>query len=59
MRMREVKLNDFYETESIRNFNQQIKDEFAKNIKTLEAELLQLNELLIRKGNLINNGTET
>ncbi len=57
--MREVKLNDFYETESIRNFNQQIKDEFAKNIKTLEAELLQLNELLIRKGNLINNGTET
>jgi hypothetical protein len=53
--MKKAVLNDFYEPESVRNFNQQIRDEFAFNIETLEKELLQLTESLIRKGNLLKN----
>jgi hypothetical protein len=50
--MEKAMLNGFYEPESVRNFNQQIRDEFAKNVEILERELLQLTESLILKGNL-------
>jgi len=53
--MEKAVLNDFFEPESVRNFNQQIRDEFASNIEILEKELLQLTESLIRKGNLLKN----
>jgi len=48
-------LNGFYGSESVRNFNQQIRDDFAKNIETLEKELLQVTETLIKNGDLFKN----
>jgi hypothetical protein len=50
--MGKARINGFYEPESVRNFNQQIRDEFAQNVEILERELLQLTESLILKGNL-------
>jgi|GEM_PF-2194572 len=55
--MEKARLNNFYEPESIRNFNQQIKDEFAHKMEALEKELLQLTESLIRDENILNNKT--
>lgn len=56
--MEKAVLNNLYEPEHIRNFNQQIKDEFAKNIEALERELLQLTESLMQNGNLYKNAAE-
>lgn len=48
-------LNGFYEPESIQNFNQQIRDEFAQKVEILEKELFQLTELLSQNRNLLKN----
>lgn len=48
-------LEDLYQIESIRNFNQEMKDRLIRNIEKLEAELAQLTDLLTHNGNLLNS----
>ena len=47
--------DDLYQIESIRNFNQEMKDRLIRNIEKLEAELSQLTDLLILNENLLNS----
>lgn len=49
----ESKSINVYETDSIRNFNQQIADNYTKRIETLENEMLSLCDLLVLDGDLL------
>jgi hypothetical protein len=48
-------VEDLYQTDTIRNFNQEMKDRLIRNIEKLEAELSQLTDLLTLNGNLLNS----